>query len=94
VRILVTYDIATGDEAGEKRLRRVARAMEGFGIRVQKSVFECDLDPAQLVRLEIVAEELIDPQCDSVIVYRLQAERTLRLGVSGPDPFTPRAFVR
>lgn len=94
MRVLVTYDIATGDEAGARRLRRVARMMEGFGIRVQKSVFECDLDPAQLARLEMVAGDLIDSTADSVLVYRLQPDRTLRLGVSGPDPLKPKAFVR
>lgn len=94
MRILVTYDIATSDQAGQRRLRKVARAMEGFGVRVQRSVFECDLDAAQIVRLELVARELIDPTRDSVLVYRLMPDRTLRLGTSGPDPLEPGAFVR
>ena len=41
MRLLITYDVATRDAAGEKRLRRVARACEDYGVRVQKSVFEC-----------------------------------------------------
>lgn len=90
MRILVTYDIATSDQAGQRRLRKVARAMEGFGVRVQRSVFECDLDAAQIVRLELVARELIDPTRDSVLVYRLMPDRTLRLGTSGPDPVHDR----
>ena len=45
--MLVTYDVATGDSAGRRRLRRVARLCRDFGQRVQYSVFECDLDAAQ-----------------------------------------------
>uniref|UniRef100_UPI0040287C8E CRISPR-associated endonuclease Cas2 n=2 Tax=Akkermansiaceae TaxID=1647988 RepID=UPI0040287C8E len=47
--ILITYDVATDDKAGQRRLRQVARACENVGQRVQNSVFECELPPAQLV---------------------------------------------
>ncbi|MEN0067824.1 MAG: CRISPR-associated endonuclease Cas2 [Myxococcota bacterium] len=94
MRLLVAYDIETRDDAGERRLREVARLMEGFGIRVQRSVFECELNSAQQAKLEMSIAAVIDPRCDSVLVYRLAPQKTLRLGKSGPDPFTPIAFVR
>jgi len=48
MEILVAYDVSTTDAAGERRLRRVAKICEGFGQRVQNSVFECILNDAQL----------------------------------------------
>ena len=50
--VLVTYDVYTLDEGGKKRLRQVARACEDFGQRVQFSVFEIEVDPAQWTRLK------------------------------------------
>lgn len=64
--ILVSYDITD-----PQRLRRVAKANEGFGRRVQKSVFECEMDEQCLLRLQRVLEEIIDAQVDSVRFYRL-----------------------
>ena len=49
--ILVTYDVATATPSGAKRLRQVARICKNYGQRVQASVFECLVDPAQLVNL-------------------------------------------
>ncbi|HSQ42690.1 MAG TPA: CRISPR-associated endonuclease Cas2 [Fibrobacteraceae bacterium] len=45
--VLVTYDVSTQTSAGRRRLQHVAKACESYGIRAQKSVFECELDPAQ-----------------------------------------------
>ena len=50
--MLVTYDVSTETPAGRRRLRRVARACKDFGQRVQLSVFECEVDPAQWVALK------------------------------------------
>ena len=47
VLVLITYDVSTLTREGRRRLRRVARACQDYGIRVQLSVFECELDPAQ-----------------------------------------------
>jgi CRISPR-associated protein Cas2 len=55
--VLITYDVATETEGGTKRLRQVARVCEDYGQRVQKSVFECLVDPTQWT---IVRERLID----------------------------------
>ncbi|HVT58025.1 MAG TPA: CRISPR-associated endonuclease Cas2 [Thermoanaerobaculia bacterium] len=51
--VLVTYDVSTVSKAGRRRLRRVARACLDYGQRVQKSVFECKVDPAQWTRLRL-----------------------------------------
>lgn len=69
--VLITYDVATSDSAGEKRLRRVARICLNYGQRVQNSVFECLVDPAQMVTLEHLLQEVIDPEKDSIRFYAL-----------------------
>jgi CRISPR-associated protein Cas2 len=45
--VLVSYDISTTTSEGRKRLRKVAEECQDFGRRVQFSIFECDIDPAQ-----------------------------------------------
>lgn len=69
--ILVTYDVQTVTDGGTKRLRRIAKKCEEYGVRVQNSVFECIVDSAQLKRLEIELEEIMDPKVDSLRYYRL-----------------------
>ena len=64
--VLVTYDVNTEQEAGKKRLRRVAKVCVNYGQRVQNSVFECDLDPAQFVTLKETLSEIIDLEKDSL----------------------------
>jgi CRISPR-associated protein Cas2 len=56
--VLVTYDVSTESGAGRRWLRRVARVCQNYGQRVQKSVFECVVDPAQWVKLrsDLMAE--------------------------------------
>lgn len=84
--MLVTYDVSTEDVAGRRRLRRVARACLDFGQRVQNSVFECEVDPAQWVglRARLLAE--IDPARDSLRFYRLGAEGRHRVEHAGAKP--------
>ena len=69
--VLITYDVATTDAAGENRLRRVARACKDYGQRVQYSVFECLVDPAQwtVLRHQLIHE--IKPEEDSLRFYFL-----------------------
>ena len=69
--MLVTYDVATQDAAGRRRLRKIARLCQSYGQRVQYSVFECQLDPAQwaLLRAELIDE--MDATQDSLRFYRL-----------------------
>ena len=69
--VLITYDVSTSDPAGAKRLRRVARICTNYGQRVQNSVFECLVDPAQMVLLYQSLLEAIDPEQDSIRFYEL-----------------------
>ena len=73
--IIVTYDVSTETPAGRKRLRRVAKACEAMGQRVQKSVFECQVDLMQMEELErrLLAE--IDLEQDCLRLYRLPDTR-------------------
>ena len=69
--VLVTYDVETVTAAGRRRLRRVARACKDFGVRVQLSVFECEVDPAQWTALRARLIGLIDVDRDSLRFYVL-----------------------
>jgi CRISPR-associated protein Cas2 len=69
--ILVTYDVNTQTKAGEKRLRKVAKKCQNYGQRVQNSVFECLIDPAQLSLLKHDLSVLIDLETDSLRFYYL-----------------------
>jgi CRISPR-associated protein Cas2 len=71
--VLVSYDVANVDGAGARRLRRVARACLDWGQRVQYSVFECILDPAQWAALRQRLIDEIDPEEDSLRFYYLGA---------------------
>lgn len=69
--VLVTYDVKTSDPGGTKRLRRVAKACKDFGQRVQFSVFECIVDPAQWTVLQQRLIDEIDEEVDSLRFYFL-----------------------
>ena len=69
--VLVTYDVDFSHPAGAKRLRKVAKICENFGIRVQNSVFEMNIDSTQLTELKIQINSVIDKQLDSVRFYKL-----------------------
>jgi CRISPR-associated protein Cas2 len=72
--VLVSYDVSTRDDAGRRRLRRVARLCEDHGQRVQNSIFECVVDSAQWValRAKLVAEA--DAAQDSLRFYFMGVE--------------------
>lgn len=69
--MLITYDISTSGDDGPRRLRRVAKACRDYGQRVQNSVFECKVDPAQLATLKDRLLREIDEDVDSLRFYRL-----------------------
>ena len=73
MRVLVTYDVCTVTVEGQRRLRRVARACEDYGQRVQKSVFECQLGRTEwaLLRQRLLGEANLNE--DSLRVYFLDA---------------------
>jgi CRISPR-associated protein Cas2 len=68
--VLVTYDVSTVDAAG-RRLRQVAKVCEDFGQRVQNSVFECLLEPADWVMLKAKLLKIYEPTEDSLRFYFL-----------------------
>lgn len=84
--MLVTYDVNTEDAAGRKRLRRVAKACLDLGQRVQNSVFECDVDPAQWAALRAALIKEIDAAKDSLRFYRLGADGRRRVEHIGAKP--------
>ena len=69
--VLVSYDVSTIDLAGRRRLRHVAKACVDMGIRVQNSVFECNVDPAQWTALRARLLDIYDPSADSLRFYFL-----------------------
>lgn len=69
--VLVSYDVATQDGSGARRLRRVSKACQDYGQRVQYSVFECIVDPAQWAVLRQRLIDVIDPTEDSLRFYFL-----------------------
>jgi CRISPR-associated protein Cas2 len=80
MRILVTYDVCTETADGRRRLRRVAKVCKNYGQRVQKSVFECEVDDKTQLLLEHRLLEEIDIDEDNLRIYRLRepAERYVK----------------
>ena len=72
--ILVAYDVSTTDRAGQKRLRRVARACEDYGVRVQKSIFECHVERVTWAKLKDRLLKEINPKQDSLRFYHLDED--------------------
>lgn len=86
--VLVSYDVSTGTPEGRRRLRRVAKACLDYGQRVQKSVFECLVDPEQWAKLNARLLEASDPSEDSLRFYFLGANWRGRVEHHGINPST------
>jgi CRISPR-associated protein Cas2 len=84
--MLITYDVETQSEAGRRRLREVAKLCKNHGQRVQFSVFECLLEPAQWVQLRAKLIGTIDPATDSLRFYSLGANWQRRIEHVGAKP--------
>ena len=69
--ILITYDVNTETAAGRKRLRQIAKECTNYGQRVQNSVFECNLDAAQYVKVKAILIKIMDKETDSLRFYSL-----------------------
>lgn len=69
--VLITYDVDFSEPKGAKRLRKVAKICEKYGVRVQNSVFEMIVDPAQLTQVKIAIKQAIDENLDSIRIYHL-----------------------
>lgn len=86
--VLVTYDVRTSEGNGAARLRAVAKACRDHGQRVQYSVFEIEVDPAQWTRLKARLEAIIKPETDSLRYYYLGANWQRRVEHFGAKPAT------
>lgn len=84
--VLVSYDVSTVDTAGRRRLRRVAKACVDFGIRVQNSVFECNVDPAQWTALKSRLLREYKAESDSLRFYFLGNNYQHRIEHNGAKP--------
>jgi len=84
--VLITYDVETAADGGQKRLRRVAKKCENYGQRVQNSVFECLLEPQDFVKLKNELEKIIEPEKDSLRYYFLGANWKKRVEHVGARP--------
>lgn len=91
--VLVCYDVATATEGGQRRLRRVAKVCSNYGQRVQNSVFECLLEPAEWVQLRARLIEEAHLKEDSLRFYFLGKNWRRRLEYHGVqrsfDPESP-----
>ena len=83
--VLVSYDVAK-DEGGKRRLRRIAKTCENFGQRVQYSVFECLVNPAQWQNLRNKLVNIANIKFDSLRFYYLGANWQRRVEHIGAKP--------
>ena len=89
--ILVTYDVSTVEAAGRRRLRRVARACQDYGTRVQKSVFECQVGQKEWAQLRARLLREMNTAEDSLRFYFLDetaVARTEHHGAAKPVDLT------
>jgi CRISPR-associated protein Cas2 len=90
--VLVTYDVNTESAEGRRRLRQVARVCENWGQRVQQSVFECVVDPAQWAALRGALVGVTNPTTDSLRFYFLGENWRRRVEHVGAKPgYDPEA---
>jgi len=84
--VLVSYDVSTLEKAGRRRLRRVAKTCKDYGQRVQFSVFECIVDPAQWTLCKQKLIDIIDSETDSLRFYYLGSNWEPRVEHFGAKP--------
>jgi CRISPR-associated protein Cas2 len=84
--VLVSYDVNTQDAQGRRRLRRIAKTCQSWGQRVQFSVFECVVDPAQWANLRAKLIGAMDAAKDSLRFYYLGANWKHRVEHVGAKP--------
>lgn len=71
--VVVSYDVNTEDREGARRLRRIAKVCVNHGQRVQYSVFECVVEPAQWTLMKRQLIEIMDDEKDSLRFYFMGA---------------------
>jgi len=91
--VVVCYDVSTLEPEGQRRLRRVAKVCKDYGQRVQLSVFECEVDPAQWTSLRQKLIDEVNLEEDSLRFYFLGANWRRRVEQLGAkisyDPDEP-----
>lgn len=85
MQVLITYDVETVTPAGKKRLRQVAKVCLDYGQRVQNSVFELNIYPADMIEIKSKLEKIIDPKKDSIRIYNLGKNWERRVESLGRD---------
>lgn len=92
--VLVTYDVNTESSEGKRRLHRVAKICQNFGQRVQNSVFECLVDPTQLIELKYQIQKEIDNNKDSIRYYFLGSNWKKRVEhIGAKETYDPEGLI-
>ena len=84
--VLITYDVCVVTSAGRRRLRNIAKTCLDHGMRVQNSVFECEVTPAQFVTLKAELMDIYDPKEDSLRFYFLGKKGHQKVEHHGAKP--------
>ncbi len=84
--VLITYDVSVTSDGGQRRLRRIAKTCLDYGMRVQNSVFECEVTPAQFVTLKSELLEIFDANEDSIRFYMLGKKGRQKVEHVGAKP--------
>lgn len=84
--VLIAYDVSVETTAGRRRLRHIAKLCLDRGQRVQNSVFECLIDPAQWVELRARLIDEFNPETDSLRFYFLGKNWKRRIEHVGAKP--------
>lgn len=87
MNLLVTYDVNTLTKDGRRRLRKVAKACQSFGQRVQFSVFEVSVNEVQKERMLKRLLDIIETSEDSLRIYRLPGDRDSLVDIYGRDSY-------
>ena len=92
--VVVTYDVNTETSESRRRLRRIAKKCQSFGQRVQKSVFECLVDPAKWTHLRQCLIDEMNPEQDSLRFYFLGKNWKHRIEHAGAkQPYDPEGLL-
>lgn len=92
--VLISYDVATGDVSGQKRLRKIAKTCQNHAQRVQNSVFEADLDYSSFLKLKEHLLNAIDQRHDSLRFYYLGNNWKKRVEHYGAKPgYDPEGVI-
>ncbi len=83
--IIVSYDVDFSNSDGAKRLRRVSKICQRYGVRVRNLVFEALLDPVQLSELKTALAEVIDFDADTIRFYNLGTKWESKISTMGND---------